>query len=141
MGKELANWKAAKANAAKTIGKKGKLPKEKSDLVALMEAANKVAVKIRGERDTMETSVLALQDAFSKVYDAAETYTDIVDASTFNLDEDNKDEAKNITDAKKTLTDVLKEICDGVGTFHTNLETFNKHLANFEKELKAAPAT
>ncbi len=74
----------------------------------------------------------------SKIYDAAESYTDIVDASAFNLDEDDKDQAKKIDDAKKTLTDALKEITDKTGTYHDNLEQFNKHLANFQKDLKAA---
>lgn len=138
MGKELSAWKAAKAQAEKTIGKEGKLPKAKGDLVALMDAANKAAQKVISERDTMEGSVLALQDAFSKIYDAAESYTDIVDGSDFHLDEDNKDQAKKIDDAKKTLTDALKEITDKVGTYHNNLEEFNKHLANFQKDLKAA---
>ena len=108
MGKELSAWKAAKSEAEKTIGKQGKLPKPKGDLVALMDAANKAARKVMAERDTMEGSVLALQDAFSKVYDASESYSDIVDASNFGLDEDDKDQAKKIDDAKKTLADVMK---------------------------------
>jgi hypothetical protein len=89
--------------------KKGELPKPKANLAA-------------------EGSILALQDAFSKVGDAAESYSDIVDASDFNLDEDDKEQGKKIEEARATLTDVLSDICEASKTYHTNLKAFNKHL-------------
>ncbi|HLY58471.1 MAG TPA: hypothetical protein VKS60_23115 [Stellaceae bacterium] len=138
MGKEIDAWKSAKTQAEKLIGKDGTLPKPRADIAALMDAANKIAVKLIAARDSMEDTVLELNDAFAKVYDAADSYSDIVDGSDFKLDSKDKDQKKTIDQVKKLLDGALEEIQEKTAAYQDALKEFNKHLASVEKDLKAA---
>ena len=138
MGKEINAWKAAQTQAAKLVGKDGKIPKPKADVTAAMEASNNAALKLISERDALEGTVLELKDALAKVGDAAESYSNIIEGSDFDMDDDDKDQKKKIAQIQKLLMDPLADIKSMTAKFGTNLDTFNKQLANLEKDLKAA---
>jgi hypothetical protein len=133
-----AEWKKAKAEVEKQLGKKGKLPKPRGDVVAAMESAGKPYAKLLSQRDAMESTILEFRDAVAKVADAAESYSDIINASNFGLDEDDKEQAKQIKDAQQQLTGVLGGIADFSKKMSVNLEGINKMLAEIDKQITAS---
>ena len=132
------DFEKAKANAAKILGKSGKLPKTPGDLSKDISAFTKAKEETVAARNDFEAKILAVKQAASKASDTADAYKDVFEGSDFGLDDKDKDQKKQIDEATKMLTSALDSDIKDLQALKTVLEAVMKQIAGIKKSLDAA---
>jgi hypothetical protein len=124
---------AAKAAAKKVLGDKAKIPAPKPVLSTAADQANKAFLVFDKAREDLEAKLLALQNTQSSWKNALEQYADALEASDFDLDPKDKDDAKKIEQAQKIFADWAKNALDILDENVKNLDELDKHMMNITK--------
>ncbi len=127
-GAIIKDWNDAKAQAQKILGKEGELPKPRTDIETVMNAANKAIAELGTACKAFESKVDGVEDSLSKVKNAANQYDSMISGATFGLDPKKPDQKKQIADAQKILSASLQKVA-------TAADGFTKVFADLEKTI------
>ena len=127
MGTATKSWAEAKTSALKTLGKKGKLPKERTDITGEAAKLKKAAAAFKTVQDALGKQLTDIQDASDSVDNAITSYIRVLDADkALGLDPKKDEDKDKIKDAKDTLE---LELGHGI----TQLENLKKSLDELDK--------
>jgi len=127
------DWKSAKANAEKMLGKKGKLPKPRVDIDTVMAAETKAWASLSKAREELEKQIVDYETAIDKIKNANKQYNDVIDADSFGLDKKGDDDKKIIDQVQKYLDGYFSTTNAMVDKLKDRLDKLDKFLTDFSK--------
>jgi len=119
--------------AKKVLGNNAKLPKPRTDPVTALQAANKVVQDFRTSIHGLGDQLLKLQNAIGAYKNTLEQYSDIVDASDFELDEKKPDDKKRIDAAKSIMEKGIAEKVKDADEYFGELKKLDKIITNLRR--------
>lgn len=108
--------------AKKVLGNSAKLPKPRTDPVAVTQNVNKLIKEFSDSVKGVGDKLLAVENAVDAYKNTMNQYKDIVDGSNFGLNENNKDDQKKIESAR--------------AIYHKEFQAKLKDATEFSGELK-----
>jgi hypothetical protein len=123
----------AVADAKKTLGKDGDLPKPRVDIGKAWEEAFKVSRELLKQRGEVEKTAVEVQTAMAKVKAAAKLYGDMIDGNDFGLDSKDAKQKKIIADVTKTMLDGLKGFEDFTDMFSDRMDKLERVLTDLSR--------
>jgi hypothetical protein len=123
----------AVADANKALGKEGKLPKPRVDVLKSLDEGNKTLTALNKQRQEMEKTVVEVEAAVAKIKGAAKQYGDIVDGDDFGLDAKDPKNKKLIASVTKTMLDALQGVEDNMDTWSDWMDKLDKVLTDLSR--------
>jgi hypothetical protein len=123
----------AVADATKSLGKEGKLPKPRVDLAKVLEEGVKTATGLSKQRKEMEKTIVDVETAVAKIKAAAKQYGDIVDGDDFGLDAKDPKNKKLIAQVTKTMLDALQGVEDNMDIWSGWMDKLDKVLTDLSR--------
>jgi hypothetical protein len=122
--------------ANKALGKEGKLPKPRVDLLKTLDEGNKTLNELNKQRSEMEKTVVNVEAAVAKIKGAAKQYGDLVDGNDFGLDDKDPKNKKLIAAVTKTMLDALQGVEDVMDTWTDWMDKLDKVLTDLSRLTK-----
>jgi hypothetical protein len=129
----MASVSDAIANAQKTLGKEGKIPKPKSDMAALGAAWTKAGQAFRKSITDLQTSLQALEKVTTLTRDGYKQYAGVIKDSDFGLDDGDDENKKKIDCAKKVILDAIQDGTDISDKSLSNLDKLCKIVSDLNR--------
>jgi hypothetical protein len=133
-----ADWIAAKASAAKILGKEAEFPKPRVDPLKAIEEVGKPFDTLFKLLDSMESAIVECQTGYGKVSAACKQYADMLEGSDFGLDTKKPEDKKKIDAALKVLIQALEAMEAHGDNGSKVLSNLDKTLASLAKDVKEA---
>ena len=128
----------ALAEANKALGKEGKLPKPRVDLLKTLDEGNTALGALNKQRSEIEKTVVNVETAVAKIKAAAKQYGDLVDGDDFGLDDKDPKNKKLIAAVTKTMLDALQGVEDVMDTWTDWMDKLDKVLTDLRRLTKQA---
>ena len=122
--------------ANKALGKEGKLPKPRVDLLKTLDEGNTALGALNKQRSEMEKTVVNVETAVAKIKAAAKQYGDLVDGDDFGLDDKDPKNKKLIAAVTKTMLDALQGVEDVMDTWTDWMDKLDKVLTDLSRLTK-----
>jgi hypothetical protein len=119
--------------ANKALGKEGKLPKPRVDLLKTLDEGAKSLSALSKQRAEMEKTVVDVEAGVAKIKAAAKQYGDMVDGDDFGLDDKDPKNKKLIADVTKTMLGALQGVEDVMDTWSEWMDKLDKVLTDLSR--------
>jgi hypothetical protein len=129
----MSQWDTVKASAMKTLGKGGKLPKERKNIDGEIAKFKKGFETFDKGREQVEKQLVDTQDACSDLKNAFAQYADLVDGDDLGLDSKKDEDKQKIEQARKILLDYINDSKQQLDTKVQELGTLNRALTDLRR--------
>jgi hypothetical protein len=119
--------------ANKALGKEGKLPKPRVDLLKTLDEGIKTLTGLNKQRKEMEKTIIDVEAAVAKIKGAAKQYGDLVDGDDFGLDAKDPKNKKLIASVTKTMLDALQGVEDNMDIWADWMDKLDKVLTDLSR--------
>jgi len=123
----------AVTSANKTLGKDGKLPKPRVDLLKTLDEGIKTLNGLNKQREGMEKTIVDVEAAIAKIKGAAKQYGDLVGGDDFGLDAKDPKNKKLIAEVSKTMLAALQGVEDIMDTWSGWMDKLDKVLTDLSR--------
>jgi hypothetical protein len=126
----------ALASANKSLGKEGKLPKPRVDLLKTLDEGIKTLTGLNKQRGEMEKTIVDVEAIVAKIKGAAKQYGDIIGGDDFGLDDKDPKNKKLIAEVTKTMLDALQGVEDNMDMWAGWMDKLDKVLTDLSRLTK-----
>jgi hypothetical protein len=126
----------ALASANKSLGKEGKLPKPRVDLLKTFDAGITTVTGLNKQRGEMEKTIVDVEASVAKIKGAVKQYGDMIDGDDFGLDVKDPKNKKLIAEVTKTMLDALQGVEDKMDTYAGWMDKLDKVLTDLHRLTK-----
>lgn len=119
--------------AKKVLGNGAKMPKPRTDPVAVTQQVNKLIREFSDSVKSVETKLLAIENAVDAYKNTFDQYGDVVDGFDFGLDDGKPEEKKKIEAARSIFHKEFSAKLKDADEFLGELRKLDKILTNLRR--------